>query len=103
MAAMVWVVMWHGPRKLGASAEHVRVSEANQRLIATQRRFLQDAAHQLRTPITIALGHAELLARSLAESQHTRDITVIVGELTRLPQPRKPLLMIPPPATPHFL
>ena len=28
-------------------------------LAASQHRFLQDAAHQLRTSITIALGHAE--------------------------------------------
>jgi signal transduction histidine kinase len=103
MAAMVWVVMWHGHRKLAASAEHVRVSEANQRLIATQRRFLQDAAHQLRTPITIALGHAELLARSLAESQDTRDITVIVGELNRLRKLSERLLMIAASASPDFL
>ena len=35
---------------------------ATARLLTDQRRFLQDAAHQLRTPITIALGHAELQA-----------------------------------------
>jgi HAMP domain-containing protein len=30
---------------------------------ATQRRFLDDAGHELRTPITIARGHLELLGR----------------------------------------
>ena len=48
------------------SARYRLIAEQNARLLADQRRFLQDAAHQLRTPITIALGHAELLASALA-------------------------------------
>ncbi len=103
MAAMVWVMLWHGHRRLAASAEHVRVSEENERLLATQRRFLQDASHQLKTPITIALGHAELLARSLADSQDKRDISVIVGELNRLRKLSERLLLIATSANPDFL
>jgi signal transduction histidine kinase len=103
MAAMVWVMLWHGHRRLATSAEHVRVSEENERLLATQRRFLQDASHQLKTPITIALGHAELLARSLADSQDNRDINVIVGELNRLRKLSERLLLIAASANPDFL
>jgi signal transduction histidine kinase len=83
MAVMFWAMAWHARRRLAADTERARVSEENGRLLATQRRFLQDASHQLRTPITIALGHAELLARELA-GQKSRDIHVVVGELTRL-------------------
>jgi two-component system OmpR family sensor kinase len=32
----------------------------------TQRRFIDDAGHELRTPITIIRGHLELLARTTA-------------------------------------
>ncbi len=103
MAAMVWVMMWHGHRRLAASAEDIRVSAENQRLLATQRQFLQDASHQLRTPITIALGHAELLAANLADSQDKRDITVIVGELNRLRKLSERLLLIAASASPDFL
>jgi len=103
MAAMFWVMMWHGRRRLTANAERIRVSEENERLLATQRRFLQDASHQLRTPITIALGHSELLARNLADNQDKRDINVVVGELNRLRTLSERLLLIAASANPDFL
>ena len=103
MAAMFSVMMWHGRRRQAANAERIRVSEENERLLATQRRFLQDASHQLRTPITIALGHSELLARNLADNQDQRDINVVVGELNRLKTLSERLLLIAASANPDFL
>ncbi|HUD78516.1 MAG TPA: HAMP domain-containing sensor histidine kinase [Streptosporangiaceae bacterium] len=103
MAAMFWIMMWHGRRRLAANADRARVSEENERLLATQRRFLQDASHQLRTPITIALGHSELLARNLVDQQDKRDIEVIVGELNRLRILSERLLLIAASANPDFL
>jgi signal transduction histidine kinase len=103
MAAMFWVMMWHGRRRQAADAELIRVNQENERLLATQRRFLQDASHQLKTPITIALGHSELLARHLADNQDKRDINVIVGELNRLRTLSQRLLLIAASASPDFL
>ncbi len=103
MAAMVWVMLWHGRRRQAANADRVRVSEENEHLLDLQRRFLQDASHQLKTPITIALGHSELLARHLAENQDKRDINVVVGELNRLRLLSERLLLIAASANPDFL
>jgi signal transduction histidine kinase len=103
MAAMFWLMVWHAQRRLAADNERDLVSKENARLLGTQRRFLQDASHQLRTPITIALGHAELLASELAGRPEARDIRVVVGELTRLRRLGERLLTIAASADPDFL
>ena len=105
MAAMFWAMVWHARRRLLADEERSRVSAENARLLATQRHFLQDASHQLRTPITIALGHAELLAAELGSGRRraARDIDVVVGELTRLRHLGERLLMIAAAEDPEFL
>jgi signal transduction histidine kinase len=94
MGAMFGAMVWHARRKVAAEQEARLVGEENARLLAHQRRFLQDASHQLRTPITIALGHAELLASDLSDRQQADDIGVVLGELTRLRRIAERLLVI---------
>ncbi len=103
MAAMFAVMVWHAQRRLAADRERQRMGEENVRLLAAQRRFLQDASHQLRTPITIALGHAELLARELTGKTEASDIQVVVGELSRLRRIGERLLVIAASEDPDFL
>jgi signal transduction histidine kinase len=74
IAMMFLVMVWHGRRRLAAMEERLaamaeieRVSEENLRLLAQQHRFLQDASHELGTPITVALGHAELIEQAAAD------------------------------------
>jgi signal transduction histidine kinase len=103
MAIMFWLMVWHAQRRLDADHERDLVSDDNARLLHTQRRFLQDASHQLRTPITIALGHAELLAQQLIDRTERRDIQVVVGELSRLRRLGERLLVIAASEDPDFL
>jgi signal transduction histidine kinase len=83
MAAMFVAMVWHAQRRLSAMAEVQRVSDDNRRLLEREQRFVQDASHQLRTPITIALGHAELLVRHERDDDDD-DAHVVVDELQRL-------------------
>ncbi len=103
MAALFVAVAWHARRKLAAEQESRLVGEQNARLLTMQRRFLQDASHQLRTPITIAMGHAELLAGDLAGRPEGNDIQVVLGELNRLRRIAERLLVIAAAEGPEFL
>ncbi|MET8679373.1 HAMP domain-containing sensor histidine kinase [Streptomyces sp. NPDC004647] len=65
---------------------------------ATKRQFMDDAGHELRTPITIILGHLELLDDDPVARRRTVDVAIdelhrmnrIVEELLMLAQARRP-------------
>lgn len=69
---------------------------------ATQREFLNDAGHELRTPITIVRGHLELLdesdPRDVAETR-----TLLVGELDRMSRLVEDLVLLARAQRPDFL
>jgi signal transduction histidine kinase len=84
MAAMFAAMVWHARRRVSAMEESERVSVENLRLLERERRFVQDASHELRTPITVALGHAELIQRQATDPTVAQDAAVIADELMRL-------------------
>ncbi len=101
IAAIFIVLAWQANRRMAAQ-DKAEVDAESERLVQVQRQFLQDASHQLRTPITIALGHAELLATALGGGQQ-RDIRVVVDELQRLKKLGERLLLVAAAENPDFL
>jgi len=110
IALMFLVMVWHGRRRLAATQERLtameqvqRISQENLRLLERQRQFLQDASHELGTPITVALGHAELIERAATDQGVAADARVITGELARLRRLTSRLLLLASAGTPGFL
>lgn len=103
MASMFVAMVWHAGRRLSAMEEIERISDANARLLARERRFVQDASHELRTPITVALGHADLIQRTSADPAIEEDATVIADELMRLRRIADRLLLLAGTEDPEFL
>ena len=110
IALMFLVMVLHGRRRLAATQERLtameqvqQISEENLRLLEQQRQFLQDASHELGTPITVALGHAELIEQTATDQDVAADARVVTGELARLRRLTNRLLLLASAGTPGFL
>ncbi len=114
VALMFLAMVWHGRRRAAALEERLaaleqveRVSRENLRLLEQQRTFLLDASHELGTPITVALGHAELIEQAAAGQEAGQEIAddarVVVGELVRLRKLAGRLLLLASAGSPGFL
>lgn len=104
LIAMMFVVMvWHSRRRLNAMEEMKRVSEHNMVLLDQQRQFLQDASHELGTPIAIALGHVELIEQAATDQAIAADARVAADELLRVRRLTSRLLLLASTDSPDFL
>ncbi len=104
LMGIVFVVMvWYVRRAVAGREQIRRISEHNLALLQRQRELVQDVSHVLRTPLTIALGHAELLLRGTRDPGTTRDLTVVIDELTRLKHVSDRLLALAASEQPDFL
>jgi two-component system, OmpR family, sensor kinase len=88
MSCVFLAMVWHVRRRQDAVDEQRRVAER-------EREFMQDAAHSLRTPLTVAQGHAEFLLDGLEPgTQSHDDAVVMLDELRRLSRISDQLLML---------
>jgi signal transduction histidine kinase len=77
MSAMFLAMVWHARRR--------------QAVLQSQQRFLADASHELRTPVTIARGHLELTG---PDSRRSPEVTVALAELGRMQRIIERLLLL---------
>jgi signal transduction histidine kinase len=100
MAAMFLAMVWHARRRVAALQVAERRAEARRSTLERQERFMHDASHELRTPVTIARGHLELLRRRLADAG---EVGVAIDELGRMDAIIERLLVLAAADQPEFV
>jgi two-component system, OmpR family, sensor kinase len=92
----------HGHDDVAALAETFNAMlDRLERAFATQRRFVDDAGHELRTPITIVRGHLELMGDDPAEREET--VRLVTDELDRMSRIVEDLLLLAKAERPDFV
>jgi len=88
MMSMIFLVMvWFAVNRQKAADELARSTER-------ERDFVRDASHQLRTPITVAQGHAELIKSATDDPVIAADADIVLGEMERLARISNRLLLL---------
>ena len=100
MSAMFLAMVWHARRRQAAMRETEAVADNRAVLLLRQEHFLHDVTHELRTPVTIARGHLELLHLDEEESQ---EVAVALDELGRIERIISRLLLLAKSERPDFL
>jgi signal transduction histidine kinase len=100
MAAMFLAMVWHARRRVAALDIAERRSEERRSLLERQERFIHDASHELKTPVTIARGHLELLRSELGDAG---ELVIALDELGRIDRILERLLVLATADQPQFV
>ena len=101
MSAMFLAMVWHARRRQDAIGIVERQASQRASLLQRQERFLHDASHELRTPVTIARGHLEVHRRT--NGNGAPEIDVALDELQRIEQILARLLLLAKADQPDFV
>jgi len=100
LGALFAAMVWQAQRRRAALRDVEMVAETRAVLLERQERFLHDASHELRTPVTIARGHLELLRREVPNSP---EVAVALDELGRIEHIVERLLLLANADQPDFI
>jgi signal transduction histidine kinase len=81
LAAMFLAMVWHARRRVEALRVARQRTEQHRSVQERQERFIHDASHELRTPVTIARGHLELVR---GHGPGSPEVGVALDELARI-------------------
>ncbi len=100
MSAMFLAMVWHARRRQQAMKAIEELADSQASLLQRQERFLHDASHELRTPVTIARGHLEVLRR---DGETAPEVEVALDELARIEGIVERLLLLAKADQPDFV
>jgi signal transduction histidine kinase len=92
MSAMFLAMVWHARRHRAAALALAASARERAKDVARQERFLHDASHELRTPITIARGHLDIMRRDGRDD--SPEVSVAIDELSRMERIVERLLLL---------
>ena len=84
MAAMFVAMVWHARRHKAAVELVQQMVQKERHMRTAEEAFVRTASHELRTPITVAHGHAELARRVQTDPDAIADLDLVIEELDRL-------------------
>ncbi len=100
MAAMFLAMVWHARRRVDAQRIAEERAEQRRSMLERQESFIHDASHELRTPVTIARGHLELVQ---GQTGDLPELEVALDELGRIDGIIERLLVLATVDQPDFL
>ena len=101
MSAMFLAMVWHARRRQDALSVVERLADERASVLRRQEQFLHDLSHELRTPVTIARGHLEVLHR--LDGAPAPEVTVALDELGRIERIVDRLLLLAKAEQPDFV
>src|SRR5258706_6063846 len=84
IAVLFLVMVWHVRRRVAATREARRYADSEHEMREMQKRFVRFASHELRTPVTVGRGFAELIRDAQPDSQAAQDAIVVLEEFDKL-------------------
>jgi two-component system OmpR family sensor kinase len=84
MTLVFLAMVWHVRRRTKAEHRARQLAESEREMREAQRRFVRFASHELRTPMTVARGYAELIRDNATDDQTREDAIVVLEELETL-------------------
>jgi signal transduction histidine kinase len=98
MGMLFLLMVWHARGRVDALRASERHTAELHAALERQERFIHDASHELKTPVTIARGHLELL-----RSDGNHDVEIPLDELHRIDAILGQLLLLATVGQPDFL
>lgn len=84
MPALVVAMVWHARRRAAAQDALQEMADQQAAMLVRERDFFRQTSHAIRTPVTIARGHLELIEPGIASQQVREDIRVATRQLDRM-------------------
>lgn len=94
MPMILGAMVWHARRRAAAQQQLELLAQQERERRVREHEFARDTSHALRTPLTIARGHVELIREASDDELMRQDVDVVLEELDRIGRMASRLLAI---------